>query len=224
MSTTELDQREDNEPATARAAEPARRVSPALNDRVLTPLLLPIGAILFFAAFVISLSRIFLSGTGRPALVVAMAMTAIILVGAAVMSAAKGSRAQTAGLTLLGLVAIVMLGGLLTLGASQEKKKEATGFVPPTGPAVATTAIQSGPTLTFTPNTVDTKPGVNQFDLTSTPGHTFQIHQIPGFKIDMAKAGKYTGKVELKAGTYNFFCGIPGHEAAGMKGVITVAS
>jgi uncharacterized cupredoxin-like copper-binding protein len=27
---------------------------------------------------------------------------------------------------------------------------------------------------------------------------------------------------DLKAGTYTFYCSVPGHEAAGMKGTLTV--
>ena len=27
----------------------------------------------------------------------------------------------------------------------------------------------------------------------------------------------------LKAGTYTFYCSVPGHEAAGMKGTLTVS-
>jgi plastocyanin len=29
-------------------------------------------------------------------------------------------------------------------------------------------------------------------------------------------------KADLKAGTYTYFCEVPGHEAAGMKGTLTV--
>ena len=34
--------------------------------------------------------------------------------------------------------------------------------------------------------------------------------------------GKSTVSVDLKPGTYSFYCPVPGHEAAGMKGTLTV--
>jgi uncharacterized cupredoxin-like copper-binding protein len=36
------------------------------------------------------------------------------------------------------------------------------------------------------------------------------------------KGGVSTISVDLKAGTYTFYCPVPGHEAAGMKGTLTV--
>lgn len=47
---------------------------------------------------------------------------------------------------------------------------------------------------------------------------------VEGVKSDLVDPGK-TGELVLKGvapGTYKFFCTVPGHEAAGMKGTITV--
>ena len=42
-------------------------------------------------------------------------------------------------------------------------------------------------------------------------------------KIEAAAGGKATGTFTInKAGTYAFFCSVAGHEAAGMKGTLTV--
>jgi plastocyanin len=36
------------------------------------------------------------------------------------------------------------------------------------------------------------------------------------------KGGKSKATVDLKAGTYEYYCPVPGHEQAGMKGTLTV--
>ena len=38
----------------------------------------------------------------------------------------------------------------------------------------------------------------------------------------VAPGGTSTDTLTLKAGTYTFYCPVPGHEAAGMKGTLTV--
>ncbi len=54
--------------------------------------------------------------------------------------------------------------------------------------------------------------------------HDLQIHEVPGFSIEVSGEGSTaSGKVELKKGTYHYYCSIPGHEAAGMKGTLTVS-
>ena len=38
----------------------------------------------------------------------------------------------------------------------------------------------------------------------------------------MGKGGTSKVSVNLKPGTYTFYCSVPGHEAGGMKGTLTV--
>ena len=38
----------------------------------------------------------------------------------------------------------------------------------------------------------------------------------------VGNGGTSTVTADLKAGTYTFYCSVPGHEAAGMKGTLTV--
>jgi plastocyanin len=57
----------------------------------------------------------------------------------------------------------------------------------------------------------------------SSADHNIELKDVPN------AAGKVIGKgatstftVTLKPGTYTYFCAVPGHEAAGMKGTLTV--
>ncbi len=46
-------------------------------------------------------------------------------------------------------------------------------------------------------------------------------HAVEG-SIPTFKGGSKTLSLTLKAGTYKFFCSVPGHRAAGMEGTLTV--
>jgi plastocyanin len=67
-------------------------------------------------------------------------------------------------------------------------------------------------------NTID-------FDNPSQVGHDVCVQDSSGKEIgcsDVIEQGKTTLDVDLKPGTYTFFCSVDGHEAAGMKGTLTV--
>lgn len=229
MSTTDVEARGPGEVEPTESPAEHVAVSPAVRDRVLLPLLLPIGAILFVAFYTINLSRVFLAGTGTPAVVTATLVTTLILVGAAAMSASPRARSSNLTLVVAGSLAVILTAGLVTLGASQEKKEAGGGgFQEPTGKPVGTVSLHAG-NLYFKPDALDSPAGVVEFDVTLDGGsHTFQFHDaaLAGFKLDLNKAGAtFKGKVELQAGkTYNFYCGIAGHEAGGMKGTIAVGA
>jgi plastocyanin len=80
--------------------------------------------------------------------------------------------------------------------------------------------------LKFTTTTLTAKAGTVTFDFTNKASipHGFAIK---GNGVD-AKGKTITGgsdklTVKLKPGTYTFYCPVPGHEAAGMKGTLTVS-
>ncbi len=67
-------------------------------------------------------------------------------------------------------------------------------------------------------NTID-------FDNPSQIGHDVCVQDSSGKEIgcsDVIQQGKTTLNVDLKPGTYTYFCSVDGHEAAGMKGTLTV--
>jgi plastocyanin len=53
--------------------------------------------------------------------------------------------------------------------------------------------------------------------------HNIELKGVPGAKGKVVPQGQTsTFTVNLKAGNYTYFCAVPGHEAAGMKGTLTV--
>ena len=92
------------------------------------------------------------------------------------------------------------------------------------GKAVAIGADRSG-ALKFTKTTLTVKAGtvVFAFANPSQVPHAFAIKGDgvnEGTKTITGGAASLT--VKLKPGTYEFYCPVPGHEAAGMKGTLTV--
>ncbi len=63
------------------------------------------------------------------------------------------------------------------------------------------------------------------FDNPSATGHDVCVEDSSGKELgcsDVIAQDKTTLSVDLKPGTYTYFCSVPGHEAAGMKGTLTV--
>lgn len=92
-------------------------------------------------------------------------------------------------------------------------------------PATVDATVQAHDTFRFTPSTLNAKAGkfvVKLVDAGSL-NHTFQINGFDG-KAEVSGGHKTScATFTLTKGTWTFFCGIPGHEAAGMKGTITVS-
>lgn len=55
--------------------------------------------------------------------------------------------------------------------------------------------------------------------------HNFRIDEAAGEtkKVESAGGATETGVLQLFAGSYTFYCDVPGHRAAGMEGTLTVA-
>jgi plastocyanin len=98
-------------------------------------------------------------------------------------------------------------------------------YVEPKGKPVATIKLESGNTF-FDPDKVDAPAGIIAIDLKNIESgiHDLVIRDVPGFQIEVSGEGdEVTKKVDLKPGKYEFYCTIPGHEEAGMKGTLTVS-
>jgi plastocyanin len=80
--------------------------------------------------------------------------------------------------------------------------------------------------LKFTTTTLKAKAGTVTFDFTNKASipHAFAIKgNGVNAKGKTVTGGSDTLTVKLKPGTYTFYCPVPGHEAAGMKGTLTVS-
>jgi plastocyanin len=63
------------------------------------------------------------------------------------------------------------------------------------------------------------------FDNPSATGHDVCVQDSSGKELgctDVIEQSNTSLSLDLKPGSYTYFCSVPGHEAAGMKGTLTV--
>ena len=97
----------------------------------------------------------------------------------------------------------------------------ATTSAPPAGETLSVTASEfkfDPATLTASADTDVTIQVVNN----GTIEHDFTIDEA-SVKIAVPATETGTATVSLPAGTYTFYCSVPGHKEAGMSGTLTVA-
>jgi plastocyanin len=93
------------------------------------------------------------------------------------------------------------------------------------GSALAVTADASG-ALKFDKTSLDAAAGPVTLEMTNPSAVPHDI-SIKGGGVDQhgsatENGGKSTVTADLKPGSYEFYCSLPGHEQAGMKGTLTV--
>ena len=112
--------------------------------RVLLPLVVPLLSIAIVAVLVLDISRVFLAGDKDAALVMSIVITLAILIGASLVAAAPRLRTSSLAMILGGVLVVVSLAGLLSLGPSLDTgDAEAAGYVEPTGKAVGTVDVEA---------------------------------------------------------------------------------
>jgi len=210
-------------PALEAAADPVRE---ARWTRLILPILLPIGAAVTMAVFVLNLSRIFLAAGDTGAIVLGGSMILVILGGAAILSAAPRMRASSLAMILSGLFIVLLSAGMVAAPRTVAKPVSAgagNGLVNPKGPAVATLQVQAFPALHFQATQFTVKAGIVDIQYVSEGGnHTLAIDdpRYASFLL-MAPGGPTSAKVLLKPGSYTIYCTVPGHRAAGMQATVT---
>ena len=109
---------------------------------------------------------------------------------------------------------------------AEEVEKEAEGGSAGSASALDIEADPSG-NLAFTSDSATAKAGKDTLNFTneSPVPHDVKIENEAGEEIggtEVISEGSDSAEVELKPGTYTFFCSIPGHRQAGMEGTLTV--
>jgi uncharacterized cupredoxin-like copper-binding protein len=190
------------------------------------PFLIPVIAILTVALFTINLSRIFLAASENskdPATVAAIIATLAVLVGATVVAAIPKLRTSTLALTMCGVIALVLLGGSLTLGASENKE---VASAEPTGAADFTQQVDAS-NFHFQADNFDVPAGIVEIKYVSIEGsHTLAFEEPQFAYVNLSvPGGKDVTKIEAVEGQkYTMYCTLPGHRTAGMVATMTVGA
>jgi plastocyanin len=97
------------------------------------------------------------------------------------------------------------------------------------GGAAATLEFEADPggQLAYTTTSASTKAGEVTIDFSNPQPlpHDVKIESSDGEDVggtDTISEGSNSATVDLKPGTYTFYCSVPGHREAGMEGTLTV--
>jgi plastocyanin len=131
------------------------------------------------------------------------------------------------------LMLLPIAAAVLAAGCGEKTNKGAKATQPGvTGKAPAASSYQltadSSGKLSFDKSEIDAPAGAVRLDLSNPSSEQHNI-AIKGNGVDkkgpvVGKDGRSSVTVALKPGTYEFYCSVDGHEAAGMKGKLVVGN
>lgn len=126
--------------------------------------------------------------------------------------------------TPLVLGAIALGAGHPTAAPAASAALAASGAAAPSSDAILGTITINAVDLGFEPSTIEVaKPGRYAVMFMNQGALAHDITFADGTKIPAAGGAMADGDVVIPAGGLTFICSVPGHEAAGMKGAVTVA-
>jgi plastocyanin len=109
---------------------------------------------------------------------------------------------------------------------AEEAKQEAEGGSEGSGSTIEVEADPSG-NLSFTTDNATAKAGKDTVNFTNSAPvpHNVVIEDENGKELggtEVITESSASAEVDLKPGTYTYFCSVPGHRQAGMEGTLTV--
>ncbi|HEY2717037.1 MAG TPA: plastocyanin/azurin family copper-binding protein [Solirubrobacterales bacterium] len=154
------------------------------------------------------------------------AVVLAMLIAMLALAACGGGGSTTVEETSGGAAAESEAGGEAKAGEEGGGEAEAEGGTAGTGAAVAIEANPEGQ-LAYEEKEVTAKAGNDTIDFTnqSSVPHNVTIENSAGEEIGETETlaeGSASAAVDLKPGTYTFFCSVPGHREAGMEGKLVV--
>jgi len=126
---------------------------------------------------------------------------------------------RTAGVVLAGAFALAACGG-----GDEDGPASPTAKAGPTGPVEATLQVDASE-FAFDPDELSASAdSVTAIRVTNVGSieHDLRIDEAD-LTIVTARSETAEGTFSLPAGTYTFYCSIPGHREAGMEGALTVS-
>jgi len=202
-----------------------------LWNRVLLPLLVPIGALAIIAVVVLNISRLLLAleEESGPETVTAIAviLSSGILFGFTWYSSKSDEARSSSSLALMSLAGIMVLiagffGAEFIHETEQEERAHAAEEAEQSKPDFTVEAFDIG----FKEKELKTGPGKVRIEFVNTGSiaHTFVIEGIPGAtKLSTPGNGdRHSEAFDVTPGNYVYFCDIAGHRQAGMEGHLIV--
>jgi uncharacterized cupredoxin-like copper-binding protein len=147
--------------------------------------------------------------------------------------------ARAARMRLVPSVSMLLLAGVVAAGCGSSSKSSTSASTPaPASSAPATTApsgagatvsVSANPEglLKFNTTSLSAKAGSVSIAFTNASSleHNFTVASSAGAVVGATPTfagGTKIVALNLKAGTYKFYCTVPGHRQAGMEGTLTV--
>lgn len=119
---------------------------------------------------------------------------------------------------------IMLVVGALVLGACGGDDEGNGDGATDGGDGAASVSVTGTDALRFEPSELSAAAGTITVELTSEEGvnHTFVVEDANGDQeVAAADPGQTdTGTIDLEAGSYTFYCDVPGHRDAGMEGTL----
>ncbi|MEA2445527.1 MAG: hypothetical protein QOJ12_2819 [Thermoleophilales bacterium] len=172
------------------------------------------------------------------AFIIAGAVLAVWAVLVSLLGMRGFPRNRTAERAVIGITAVLFVGAVGSAIADQTKVGERKGpelegahkgGAPAQPGAKATTlalAADPGGALKFDKAALDSPAGAVTIEMTNAAVVPHDI-SLRGPGVDqhgkqVSGGGKSTVQADVQPGSYEFYCSVPGHEQAGMKGTLTV--